>query len=157
LDSKEIRETNKILYSLHLRETNRAWIFQANPNRYDILNVLAENEIATEKLWLVNQHKNEILKGNIGMIWLSGRGGGIYVVAEISSNPEMLIVSKKEQKYWIYSDDKNKERLRVKMELKINLLNNPITKEELRKPAGLESLSIFRQSQGTNFGVTENE
>lgn len=43
------------------------------------------------------------------------------------------------------------------MELKINLLNNPITKEVLRNTAGLESLSIFRQSQGTNFRVTENE
>ena len=110
-----------------------------------------------EKHWFVNQYKNEISIGDIGLIWLSGREGGIYAVAEITSNPEILVASEKEEKYWIDSDDKNKERLRVKMELKINLLNNPITKEEIRKTAGLESLSIFRQSQGTNFRVTENE
>jgi hypothetical protein len=157
LDSKESRVLVKEIKTPSLSEANRVWIFQANPNRYDILNALADNEIGTEKHWLVNQHKNEISTGDIGLIWLSGREGGIYAVAEITSNPEMLVASEKEEKYWIDSDDKNKERLRVKMELKINLLNNPITKEVLRKTAGLESLSIFKQSQGTNFRVTENE
>lgn len=140
-----------------LSEANRVWIFQANPNRYDILNALADNEIGTEKHWLVNQHKNEISAGDIGLIWLSGREGGIYAVAEITSNPEMLVASENEEKYWIDSDDKNKSKQRVKMIIKSNLLNNPITKEVLKRTAGLESLSIFRQSQGTNFRVTENE
>lgn len=140
-----------------LNQSNNVWIFQANPNRYDILNALADNEIGEVKHWLVNQYKREILKGDIGLIWLSGKEGGIYAIAEIISNPEITVPSEKEEKYWIDSDDKNKERLRVKMELKINLSNNPITKEDLRKIVGLESLSIFRQSQGTNFRVTENE
>jgi hypothetical protein len=157
LDSKESRVLEKEIKLSSLSDTNRVWIFQANPNRYDILNALADDGIGIEKHWLVNQHKNEISAGDIGLIWLSGREGGIYAVSQITSNPEMLVPSEKEEKYWIDSDDKNKERLRVKMELKMNLLNNPITKEDLRKTAGLESLSIFRQSQGTNFRVTENE
>jgi hypothetical protein len=157
LDSKESRVLEKEIKPVSLPNTNRVWIFQANPNRYDILNALADNEIGQEKHWLVNQYKNEISAGDIGLIWLSGSEGGIYAVAEITSNPKMLVASEKEEKYWIDSDDKNKERLRVRMELKINLLNNPITKENLRKTPGLESLSIFRQSQGTNFRVTENE
>jgi len=157
LDSKESKALENENITSSLSEANRVWIFQANPNRYDILNALADNEIGTEKHWLVNQHKNEISTGDIGLIWLSGREGGIYAVAEITSNPEMLVASEKEEKYWIDTDDKNKERLRVKMELKINLLNNPITKEVIRNTAGLENLSIFRQSQGTNFRVTENE
>jgi hypothetical protein len=157
LDSKESKVLEKENKTSSLSESNRVWIFQANPNRYDIINALADDEIGTEKHWLVNQYKNEISNGDIGLIWLSGREGGIYAVAEITSNPEMLVAFEKEEKYWIDSDDKNKERLRVKMELKMNLLNNPITKEDLRKTVGLESLSIFRQSQGTNFRVTENE
>lgn len=157
LDSKESKVLEKENKTSLLSEANRVWIFQANPNRYDILNALADDGIGIEKHWLVNQHKNEISAGDIGLIWLSGREGGIYAVTEIISNPEMLVPSEKEEKYWIDSADKNKERLRVKMELKINLLNNPITKEVLRNTSGLESLSIFRQSQGTNFRVTENE
>ncbi len=157
LDSKEFQVTKKEDHSLALPQTNHVWIFQANPNRYDILNALADDEIGQEKHWLVNQYKNEIYIGDIGLIWLSGREGGIYAVTEIVSNSEFLIAPEKEEKYWIDSNDKNKKRLRVKMELKINLLNSPITKEDLRKTAGLENLSIFRQSQGTNFKVTENE
>lgn len=157
LDSKESRVIEKEIKAVSLPETNRVWIFQANPNRYDILNALADDEIGEVKHWLVNQYKNEISAGDIGLIWLSGKEGGIYAVTEIFSNPEVLIPSEKEEKYWIDSDDKNKEQLRVKMKLKMNLLNNPITKEILRNTAGLERLSIFRQSQGTNFKVTENE
>lgn len=157
LDSESSSTLKKLDKNIVLPETEKVWIFQANPNRYDILNALADDGIGIEKHWLVNQHKNEIIKGHIGLIWLSGREGGIYAVTEITSNPEFLIAPEKEEKYWIDSDDKNKERLRVKMELKINLLNNPITKEELRQTLGLEGLSIFRQSQGTNFRVTSNE
>lgn len=157
LDSKESKVLEIENKSSSLSPTNRVWIFQANPNRYDILNALADNEIDQEKHWLVNQYRNEISKGDIGLIWLSGREGGIYAVSEVTSNPEMLVASEREEKYWIDSDDKNKERLRVKMELKINILNNPITKEDLRKTVGLENLSIFRQSQGTNFKVSKSE
>jgi hypothetical protein len=157
LDSKESRVIEKEINAVSLPETSRVWIFQANPNRYDILNALADEEIGEVKHWLVNQYKNEISAGDIGLIWLSGPEGGIYAITEITSNPEMLVASLEEEKYWIDSDDKNKERLRVKMYLKINLLNNPIKKEVLRKTSGLENLSIFRQSQGTNFRVTKNE
>lgn len=157
LDSKESKVIEKENKTSSLSAANRVWIFQANPNRYDILNALADNEIGTEKHWLVNQHKNEISTGDIGLIWLSGRESGIYAVSQITSNPEMLVASEREEKYWIDSDDKHKSRLRVKMIIKSNLLNNPITKEDLRKTVGLESLSIFKQSQGTNFRVTENE
>lgn len=157
LDSKESRVLYKENKTSSLSEARRVWIFQANPNRYDILNALADDKIGDEKHWLVNQHKNEISAGDIALIWLSGKEGGIYAVAEIISNPEIIIPSEKEEKYWIDSADKNKERLRVRMELKINLLNNPITKEVLRKTAGLDSLSVFRQSRGTNFKVTKNE
>jgi len=105
----------------------------------------------------VNQYKNEISAGDIGLIWLSGKEGGIYAVAEIISNPEITIPSAKEEKYWLDYEDKNKSKLRVKMIVKSNLLNNPITKADLRNSAGLENLSIFRQSQGTNFRVSKSE
>jgi hypothetical protein len=157
LDSKESKVLEKENKTSSLSESNRVWIFQANPNRYDIINALADDEIGQEKHWLVNQYKNEISAGDIGLIWLSGKEGGIYAVAEIISNPEIIIPAEREEKYWIDSDDKNKSKLRVKMIIKSNLLNNPITKEDLRKTAGLENLSIFRQSQGTNFKVDENE
>jgi hypothetical protein len=63
LDSKESRVLEKEIKLSSLSDTNRVWIFQANPNRYDILNALADDGIGIEKHWLVNQHKNEISAG----------------------------------------------------------------------------------------------
>jgi len=138
-------------------ETEKVWIFQANPTRYDILNALSDDKIGSEIHWLVNQHKNEISKGHLGIIWLSGSEAGIYALTEIVSNPEFMREPEDEEKYWIDSSDKGEEKLRVKMKVLKNLVNIPIYKNELRKTVELENISIFRQCQGTNFPLTNDE
>jgi len=138
-------------------DTERVWIFQANPRRYDILNALSDDKINSEIHWLVNQHKKEISKGHLGIIWLSGSEGGIYALTEIVSNPQFMREPEDEEKYWIDSSDKGEEKLRVKMKVIKNLVNIPIYKNEIRNTPGLEGISIFRQSQGTNFPLTNDE
>lgn len=140
-----------------IHETRRVWIFQANPKRYDILNALTDEGIGPIKHWLVNQHKNEIAKGHLGLIWLSGSEGGIYALAEIVSDPQLLYDLDEESKYWTDSKDKGKNKLRVQMKILKNMLNRPILKKELRDTPGLKDLSIFRQSQGTNFSIRADE
>lgn len=134
------------------------WIFQANPQRYDIMNALADEEIGSVMHWGVNQHKNNIAKGNIGMIWLSGKEAGIYAIAEIISDLQIIEEPDSERKYWTDSADKEGERLRVKMKIVRNMLNKPLTKETIRNTDGLQNLSILRQPwAGTNFKVTVDE
>jgi len=157
IDAKPKDITIKSDFSGLIPETERVWIFQANPNRYDILNALSDDEIGSEIHWLINQHKNEIAKGQLGLIWLSGSEGGIYALTEIISNPQFMSEPAEEEKYWIDSTDKGKEKLRVKMKVLQNMVNKPIYKNELRNTAGLENISIFRQSQGTNFPLTNDE
>jgi len=140
-----------------IQESERVWIFQANPTRYDILNALSDEKIGSEIHWLVNQHKNEISKGQLGIIWLSGSDGGIYALTEIVSNPQFMREPEDEEKYWIDSSDKGEEKLRVKMKVLKNLVNIPIYKNEIRNTIGLENISIFHQSQGTNFPLTTDE
>lgn len=157
LDSKETNPETISLKIPQSRETYRVWIFQANPNRYDILNALSDEGIGTIKHWLVNQHKNEIVSGDLGLIWLSGKEGGVYALTELVSSPQFLYDSEEESKYWIDSVDKGKKKLRVKMKVLKNMLNAPIYKSELKETPGLENLSIFRQPQGTNFTITADE
>lgn len=133
------------------------WIFQANPQRYDIMNALADDTIGDEMHWLVNQYKNEIKKGDIGIIWLSGKEAGIYAITEIITNPKILAEPDEEKKYWADVKDKDDDKLRVKMKIIENLLNSPISKTNLLKTNGLENMSILRRYQGTNFPVTYNE
>ncbi len=138
-------------------KADKVWIFQANPQRYDIMNALADDEIGNEIHWLVNQHKNEIKKGHLGIIWLSGKEAGIYAITEILTDPQIMKEPESEKKYWIDSSDKDDFRLRVKMKIIRNLLKNPLSKETIKKTKGLENLSILRYYQGTNFPVKLNE
>jgi len=140
-----------------LPSSEKIWIFQANPERYDILNALSDEEIGVDMHWLVNQFKTEILKGHIGIIWLSGKEAGIYAIVEIVSDPKIMGEPEAEKKYWTDSSDKEGEKLRVKMKIVRNLLNRPITKETIKNTAGLQQLSILHYFRGTNSPVRPEE
>lgn len=151
----EYRDTAKKLDTQIRSGKSKVWIFQANPRRYDILNALADEfEVDT---WTINQYKNYIRAGHIALIWMSGKEAGIYAVADIISDPEFMIDSEESTKYWLSYEDKSQRRLRVKIKYTMKMINNPIMKEELREIKELRNFSIFRQPQGTNFPVSEDE
>lgn len=78
VDAKERKHAEPIPFDAKREE--RVWIFQTNPNRYDILNALSDLSYNKET-WLVNQYQNEIKQGDIALIWMSGnKDGGIYAV-----------------------------------------------------------------------------
>jgi hypothetical protein len=133
-----------------------AWIFQGNPQRYDVLNALADENL-TDDMWLVSRYQNLIRAGHIGLIWMSGKEGGIYAVVDITSNPQMMYDSEQSTKYWLNESDQKQMMLRVKIHYKVKLINNPILKEELKNVNELHDMEIFRRPIGTNFKVTNNE
>lgn len=132
------------------------WLFQANPNRYDILNALSDAEIGNSIHWLVNQHKKRIRKGHLGLIWMSGTEAGIYALTRIESEPAMMQEFPAEKKYWSDTTEKQ-QALRVRMTVIRRLTNKPILKTALTEIPGLQGLSILRQFQGTNFPVRNRE
>ena len=62
-----------------------------------------------------------------------------------------------ERKYWTDSEDKEGEKLRVKMKIVRNMLNSPLTKENIKLTNGLQYMSIFLNPRGTNFPVKSDE
>lgn len=140
-----------------LSNNERIWIFQANPNRYDLVRALSDPNY-TKTSWNVAQHKNIIKNGDIVLLWLSGKKSGIYAVGRIISNPFMEKGTIEDTKYWVnWNGGEIKEELSVKMNITDNLVNNPILRETLKNINGLENLSILKFSQATNFHVTEKE
>lgn len=75
--------------SLNIENNSRIWIFQANPDRYDVLNALSDSELESQ-CWQVNQNAEKIKKGDIALIWMSGKEAGIYAVTEVISNPMVM-------------------------------------------------------------------
>jgi hypothetical protein len=156
---ESLRETREIVEKLDVEAysgKSRVWIFQSNPQRYDILNSVADKEL-TEDVWEVNRYKDQIHVGDICLIWMSGKESGIYAVGDITSNPEFIVDSPISTKYWVYAEDKSQVRLRVKYKYRLKLVNNPIMREELKNIPELQNMDIFKQPQGTNFRVTSEE
>jgi len=156
---ESLRETKEAVQKLDTEAysgKSRAWIFQANPQRYDILNSIADKELI-EDVWEVSRYKDQIRAGHICLIWMSGKESGIYAVGDITSNPEFMVDSPISTKYWVYDADKSQARLRVKYKYRLKLVNNPIMRAELKSISELQSMEIFRQPQGTNFRVTNEE
>ena len=134
----------------------RVWIFQANPQRYDVLNSLADQRL-DEDVWLVNQYKDSIKKGDIGLVWMSGKEAGIYAVVDIISDPTFMKDSPLSAQYWVSDEEKEQTKLRIKYKCKIKLTNDYISRQELKNIPGLVNMKIFKMPQGTNFPVTNEE
>lgn len=133
------------------------WIFQANPDRYDILNALSDEKIGNSIHWLVNQHKGEIRQGHIGLLWMSGKDSGIYAVTQITSDPQLMEEYPEEKKYWLGDEKGAGQRLRVSMNVVKHLANAPLFRKAIKDLKGLERLSILKNPQGTNFPVHKEE
>ena len=139
-------------------EKNHVWLFQANRKFYNIIPALSDSELVCGEIhWQVNQHKQEIKEGDIGIIWISGSDGGIYAITEILGEPAFIEENEIEKKYWEEIGEPEKSSLRVKMKVLTNLVNKPLFRTELKTVEGLKGLSIFKQPRGTNFSVAPAE
>jgi hypothetical protein len=137
--------------------SERVWIFQADPQRYEIIKALEDDEIGGEMHWSVNQYKQEIKKGDTGIIWLSGKEAGIYAIAKILTDPTVMQEPDAEKKYWIDPEDKDKEGERLNVKMKMKMLSSPLLKEKIKSTNGLQDTSIFRNPHRTNFPVKPDE
>ena len=61
-----------------------AWVFQANPKRFDLLQALDDGSAET---WSVNQHRQDIQPGDRVWFRITGPAAGIYAIGRIVSLP----------------------------------------------------------------------
>lgn len=155
--AKSLVNSNKLITAnTSLGHIQAIWFFQANPNRYDILNALSDPNGEVDR-WQVNQYWDKIKEGDVVLLWMSGvKEGGIYAIGETTSNPLILDVNALD-KHWVNEQDRNQKRLMVNIRIVARLVNNPILRAELKGILGLQNLSILRFSQGTNFPVSNDE
>jgi predicted RNA-binding protein with PUA-like domain/DNA replication protein DnaC len=133
--------------SISLEKNSSYWIFQANPDHFDIHTALKNNQLNS---WTVRGHKDKIKEGDKVIIWLTGKESGCYALAEVISEP--YEDSGSDAKLW-----KKENKIAHQADIKVthNLLDNPIGKEEIKSIAGLDNMKVG--NQGTNFSATKEE
>ena len=133
--------------------TQRTWIFQANPELFD---VRAASSKLDEFTWLVRQYEDQIAAGDRVFLWESGADGGIVATATIVAAPSSIPMGQGEQTF-VFSAEKssgNQVRVRLRIDKRLDPVLN---RSELLEVPGLRELSILRQPAGTNFPVTPEQ
>lgn len=131
----------------------RSWIFQANPQIYDIAEAL--QDLATIR-WCVRQFKTEIHAGDTAFIWISGNNAGVLARGTVTCDPDLMGEVAEEVPYYKQAQTDNTEELCV--DIKIDrVFDEPISRKLLLDNPVLRSMTILRSPQRTNFALTSEE
>lgn len=134
---------------------SRTWIFQSNPNNFDIDGYLLNS--TGEVAWLVTTNAKKISVGDTVYLWRSGKDGGIVAEAEVSKPvwvgpdiPEAL-------PYWRKSGHGSAVATRVTLRLrKVATRQEMLRRDWLKEDDEVQNLTIIQQSNGTNYSVAHD-
>jgi len=137
-------------------ELRNYWIFQSNPEIYNICDELNDPN-QKEARWNVSRYYHKIKKGDFALHWIAdktGKNRGIHAIVEIISEPQLRKVSPAER--WVKSKDKIPKEWMVDYRYK-SKFQTPLLESEIKKIPGLSDLSIVQNHRRINFPVTKTE
>jgi len=139
----------------------RTWIFQGNPDTFDIDGYLGE--AVGEILWRVVRYADEIRIGDSVYIWKSQGSekdsAGIVAECEVVEQPRPQLDDPIAMPFW-KAGSENREAVAVCTRLKLLRVANKrqvLKRDWLRDDSALQNLLILRQAAGTNFPVADAE
>lgn len=135
-----------------LGDARRAWVFQAVPRHFDLIEALKHIRIFR---WSVNQFHDEIRAGHDVFLWLAGRDGGMVARGTILTNPQSMPDAPEELPFIKEADD-GEVKLRVAIEVDM-VFKVPIKRATLQSHPVLSSVVLLQRARGTNFPLTKNQ
>lgn len=126
------------------------WLFQGNPDYYDVVHALTNSSITS---WKVAAHRDKIKNGDKIILWLTGSGSGVYGLGEVTSDVGKIVENEEELSYYKTQYDPNEDRVQIK--ITHNLVKNPILSDHIKENSILSSLK--GGNQGTNFSATQEQ
>lgn len=139
-----------------LLDSESSWIFQANPDNFNIDEAIVELKEIT---WKVNRYKDRVHAGDIVYFWKSGENAGIVAVGKILSEPALLKDLKIEKKFIrpkVAGENGDKDFIGVRISVE-RVLGPMVRRQDLLNDPLLGSMQILRQSQETNFVLNDEE
>ena len=127
------------------------WVFQGNPEIYDITKALKAGHL---KSWKVAAHKDKIKIGDQVILWQTGKQSGCYAFAEVTSDVKIFEEETHEQQYYTETSNTNATE-RVQIKIIKNLVEDPVLWKDIKENPTF--LNFKAGNQGTNFSATEAE
>ncbi len=128
----------------------RWWLFQCNPEKYDLDGALKAMARTT---WRMARHADEIAVGDRVFLWVSGSAGGLRAVATVDA--PVVEVTKDDDPFI-----RDHEALSQKMKrvgIRFDDGSRLVPRDIVRTAAGLQDLGVLKSPQGTNYPVTQEE
>lgn len=135
----------------------RTWLFQAQPQSFDIDGFLATQP--TEFVWLARQHAGDILPGDHVFIWRAIGGedrarSGVIAEASVIAGASQRSEDPASVPFWRDMADAAGTQMRVGLRLvRVADRRQVLQRDWLYSDPVLRELAIFRMAQGTNYPV----
>eukprot|EP01122_Echinamoeba_exundans_P014106 TRINITY_DN6326_c0_g2_i1.p1 TRINITY_DN6326_c0_g2~~TRINITY_DN6326_c0_g2_i1.p1 ORF type:complete len:1781 (+),score=346.10 TRINITY_DN6326_c0_g2_i1:770-5344(+) len=131
----------------------RYWIFQANPQLYDINSSI---KMLPDMTWFVKQHINRIRKGDRVFIWESGKNAGVIGTGTVKSDPVQIVEVPGMLQFTYVKQLFDTVQLRCHLHVDC-VLPAKVFKPEFQGHPILCQLTILRAPIGTNFRITKTQ
>lgn len=137
----------------------QTWIFQANPDRFDIDGYLATDPASIR--WLVRQRADQMRVGDRVFLWRAIGSGeerlsGVVAEAEIIATPAKQNDSPAALPFWA-PDEQNAADMRVDLQIVRIALRDRVRRSWLADDPVLGKTAIFSLRSGTNFLLRSDE
>ena len=130
---------------------DQAWLFQSNPDYYDIDRALQE---LPEIEWTVRGWMGSVHTGDRAYVWRSGRQAGVVAIGTVTAEPAESGPNPVERSYWVQPDrygfDDVEPRIRVSID---RIVEPPLLRTTIREDAVLSNLAVIRAPRGTLYAV----
>lgn len=151
LGARDLIDVQSFVWAMQ-PESERAWIFKVDPQRYDLLSgALTEIDLLT---WSPRQRGIDMRVGDTVYLWDAGENAGIVAVATITNEP---VRSRGiELDIHAHGDQPQSKNDQYRVPLRIErILARRLTRDELLQHPQLSKLQIIQQPNATNFKVSE--
>jgi len=140
-----------------------AWIFQGNPNTFDVDGYL--EQCNSSVLWLVRQHGKEIAVGDTVFLWRSegdGKQPGGIIAELVVVEPVVAQTDDPESRPFWRGESGAAAAVALTPRVRLRLLRlaskrEVLKRDWLKEDAVLKSLGILKMSQNTNYPVKPEE
>ena len=127
------------------------WVFQAQPNQWDLAAHLPDMPPGTVDTWTASKNRSAMSAGDAVVLWSGGTKAGVYALARLTGSPQL------EDTPEFRPETVGEKEWRVPLVVTTHVVP-PILKQRVQSDDRLAALSVLRTPwAGTNQPITPDE